>query len=96
MDWRAHSLAASGGCWGAAAGAVAKLAASRPTAAKQALLYAVHVMVRLHPIPKPLRLAYKTRCWGSARRSLCGLAAADMVARSLNPKTLFPNITIIS
>lgn len=52
MGWQAHSLAASGGCWGAAAGAVAKLAASRPSAAQQVLLYGVHVLVR--PFSPPL------------------------------------------
>ena len=65
MGWQAHFLAASGGCWGAAAGAVAKLAASCPSAGQQVLLYGVHVLVRLFSpsTPPPLLplAAWRTR-----------------------------------
>ena len=81
MDWRAQSLAASGGCWGAAAGAVAKLAASRPSGAQQILLYGVHVSVR----PLPLFHVFAgARSQTKVRRILKEVAA--------HPEGLHPDI----
>ena len=45
MVWRGRLQAVSGGCWGAAAGAAAKLAAGRSTRLQQLFLYAVHITV---------------------------------------------------